>query len=144
MCTQKRVFTKMRQVLWWLIGGSRGGRSRLRIVLALEERPMNTNQLSNELDLDYKTTQHHLELLTENGVLTTMGEGYGKMYFLTENMKTNMDVLTEVAQKADIADALPDESRGQTLGDGDGNDKNSDDMGCQQDDNEPDRGGEPT
>ncbi len=31
--------------------GSRCGRNRLRIVRTLEERPMNTNQLSNELDL---------------------------------------------------------------------------------------------
>jgi DNA-binding transcriptional ArsR family regulator len=75
----------MRQLLWWLIGGSRGGRNRLRIVRTLEERPMNTNQLSNELDLNYKTVQHHLEILEENDVVTTEGDGYGTLYFLTDD-----------------------------------------------------------
>ena len=92
----------MRRVLWWLIGGSRGGRNRLRIIRALDETPMNANQLSNHLDLDYKTTQHHLELLRENGVLTTMGDGYGTMYFLTDAMESNLDVLEEVAREADL------------------------------------------
>lgn len=66
--------------------------------------PMNANQLSNELDLDYKTTQHHLELLVENNVLMTMGDNYGKTYFLTDQMEANLDVLDEVARKADLDD----------------------------------------
>jgi len=94
----------MRRVLWWLIGGSRGGRNRLRIIRALDDMPMNANQLSNELDLDYKTTQHHLELLVENNVLMTMGDNYGKTYFLTDRMEANLDVLNEVARKANLTD----------------------------------------
>jgi DNA-binding transcriptional ArsR family regulator len=93
----------MRRVLWWLIGGSRGGRNRLRIIRTLHERPMNTNQLSNALDLDYKTIQHHLELLEENNVLTTMGADYGKTYFVTDQMEQNMDVLDEIASKVDLS-----------------------------------------
>ena len=64
---------------------------------------MNTNQLSNALDLDYKTIQHHLELLEENNVLTTMGADYGKTYFLTDQMEQNMDVLDEIASKVDLS-----------------------------------------
>jgi len=93
----------MRQLLWWLIGGSRGGENRLRIVRALEERPMNANQLSNALDLNYKTVQHHLEVLLENDVLRTQGEDYGQMYFLTDQMQDNLDILEEVAEQADIS-----------------------------------------
>jgi len=92
----------MRQLLWWLIGGSRGGRNRLRIVRTLEERPMNTNQLSNELDLNYKTVQHHLEVLEENNIVTTQGEDYGKLYFLTDRMTSNLDILDEVVEQADF------------------------------------------
>ncbi|WP_188423261.1 winged helix-turn-helix domain-containing protein [Haloferax sulfurifontis] len=91
-------------MLWWLIGGSRGGRNRLRIIRALDDMPMNANQLSNELDLDYKTTQHHLELLVENNVLMIMGDNYGKTYFLTDRMEANLDVLDEVARKANLTD----------------------------------------
>lgn len=100
----------MRRVLWWLIGGSRGGRNRLRIISTIEDQPMNANQLSNELELDYTTVQHHLELLVENDVLTTMGDDYGTMYFLTEQMKRNMDVLLTVAEQAGLDDLAPDET----------------------------------
>lgn len=92
----------MRRVLWWLIGGSRGGRNRLRIIKTLQVQPMNANQLSNDLDLDYKTTQHHLEMLLENNVLMTMGDDYGKMYFLTDQMESNLDVLEKVAEQAGL------------------------------------------
>ncbi|WP_435333177.1 ArsR/SmtB family transcription factor [Haloarchaeobius sp. TZWWS8] len=91
-------------MLWWLIGGARGGRNRLRIVYTLSEKPMNTNQLSKALDLDYKTVQHHLELLVENNVLMTMGDDYGKTYFLTDQMESNMDVLDEIAEQAELGD----------------------------------------
>lgn len=92
----------MRKVLWWLIGGARGGKNRLRIIQALDDQPMNANQLSNDLDLDYKTVRHHLELLEENGVLETMGDGYGTMYFLTDRMRDNLDVLEEVGRQAGL------------------------------------------
>jgi DNA-binding transcriptional ArsR family regulator len=93
----------MRQVLWWLVGGSRGGRNRLRILRALDDRPRNTNQLSNHLDLNYKTVQHHLEILAENGVVTTQGDGYGTLYFLSDRMEQNLDILDEVAERAGVS-----------------------------------------
>lgn len=93
----------MRQVLWWLVGGSRGGRNRLRILRALDDRQRNTNQLSNHLDLNYKTVQHHLEILAENGVVTTQGDGYGTLYFLSDRMEQNLDILDEVAERAGVS-----------------------------------------
>ncbi|MEF8775661.1 MAG: winged helix-turn-helix domain-containing protein [Haloarculaceae archaeon] len=93
----------MRKVLWWLIGGARGGKNRLRIIRTLQDQPMNANQLSEALDLDYKTVRHHLDLLEENAVLETMGEGYGKTYFLTDRMEANLDVLADIADQAGIA-----------------------------------------
>lgn len=63
---------------------------------------MNANQLSNALDLNYKTVQHHLEVLVENDVLRTQGEDYGRMYFLTDQMQDNLDILEEVAEQADL------------------------------------------
>lgn len=92
----------MRQLLWWIIGGSRGGRNRLRIVRSLEERPKNTNQLSESLNLNYRTVQHHLKVLEENNIVTTEGDNYGKMYFLSDRMQRNLDILEEVAEQADL------------------------------------------
>jgi DNA-binding transcriptional ArsR family regulator len=92
----------MRKVLWWLIGGSRGGRNRVRIIRALNDKPMNANQLATSLDLDYKTIRHHLAKLEENDVVTTMGDEYGKTYFLTDRMEQNLDILDEIAAQADL------------------------------------------
>lgn len=63
---------------------------------------MNTNQLSNELDLNYKTVQHHLEVLEENNIVTTQGDDYGKLYFLTDRMTNNLDILEEVVEQTDF------------------------------------------
>lgn len=94
----------MRKVLWWLIGGSRGGRNRVRIIRALNNKPMNANQLATTLDLDYKTIRHHLDKLESNDVVTTMGDEYGKTYFLTERMEQNLDLLDEITARADFED----------------------------------------
>lgn len=63
---------------------------------------MNANQLATTLDLDYKTVRHHLDKMEENDVVTAMGEDYGTTYFLTDRMKQHLDVLDEIAAKADI------------------------------------------
>ncbi|MBS3817654.1 MAG: winged helix-turn-helix transcriptional regulator [Candidatus Thermoplasmatota archaeon] len=94
----------MKKVLWWLIAGTRGGKNRLRIIKTIGEEPMNANQLAKELDLDYKTIKHHLELLEDNGIVTTMGEGYGKTYFLTDQMEDSQDILEEIMKSTDIGD----------------------------------------
>ena len=36
-----------RRLLWFVFAGSRGGLNRLRIISALKDKPMNTNQLAN-------------------------------------------------------------------------------------------------
>lgn len=87
------------KMLWWLIGGTKGGQNRLRIIMALKDHPMNTNQLAKQLDLDYKTVEHHLEKLHKNEVVEAMGEDYGKNYFLTDKMEENIGVLEDIKRK---------------------------------------------
>lgn len=93
---------KFEKMLWWLIGGTRGGRNRLRIIMTIKEEPMNANSLAEELDLDYKTVRHHLDLMTEHNVVSEMGDGYGKNYFLTEQMEENMDKLKDIKERAGV------------------------------------------
>nr|WP_229504860.1 winged helix-turn-helix domain-containing protein [Natrinema versiforme] len=97
-------------MLWWLIGGSRGGENRLRIIRAIQDQPRNTNQLSTALDLNYKTVEHHLERLVEHCVLLTNGDGYGELYFLSDRLAENLDVLDEIVDEAgiEIANAKTD------------------------------------
>lgn len=76
-------------LLWWLAVGTRGGPTKLRLLRALRECPSNTNQLALTLGVDYKTAQHHLRLLARNGVVTSLGEGYGRVFFLSERVAEN-------------------------------------------------------
>jgi DNA-binding transcriptional ArsR family regulator len=71
----------LKRVLWHLLGGTRGGPLRIRILQAILDRPYNTNQLAVLLGHDYKTIQHHLRVLTENRLLEPRGDGYGATYF---------------------------------------------------------------
>ena len=71
----------LKRALWHLLGGTRGGPLRIRILQALVDRPYNTNQLAVVLGHDNKTIQHHLRVLTENRLLEPRGDGYGATYF---------------------------------------------------------------
>ncbi len=76
-----------KHLLLWLIAGSRGGVNRGRIIRALREEHLNANQLGNRLEVDYRTIRHHLEVLEKNAMITSMGERYGKMYFLSQDLE---------------------------------------------------------
>ena len=57
---------------------------------------MNTNQLRKHLDLDYKTVKHHLAVLTDNDLITSMGDGYGRLYFVSQRLEQDMDEFMDV------------------------------------------------
>lgn len=86
----------MKKLLWWLIAGMKGGINRARIIKMLHERPYNANQLSEELNLDYKTVRHHIKVLEQNNIIRSTGEKYGKMYFLSDEMEESYDIFNEI------------------------------------------------
>jgi DNA-binding transcriptional ArsR family regulator len=91
----------MEAVLWYVLTGTRGGSNRVRILQALDERPRNANQLAQDLDLDYKTVRHHLEVLTDNDVVTKSGDGYGAVYIPSDRARRNWDVVERIFEKVD-------------------------------------------
>lgn len=96
--------TDMKSLLWHIIGGTRGGETRARIIKELRERPYNPNQLSENLDLDYKTVTYHLRKLEDNGLIETGEEDYGKMYSLSEQLDENIQVFDQIWEKIDKQD----------------------------------------
>ena len=87
----------MKRLLWWILAGTKGGLNRARIIVLLKERPLNANQIAQQLGLDYKTVRHHLAILHENGILVTSGSGrYGSMYFLSAMFEGNYDTFSEI------------------------------------------------
>jgi DNA-binding transcriptional ArsR family regulator len=90
----------MEAVLRYLLTGTRGAKNRARILRALEERPRNANRLAEDLDLDYKTVRHHLDVLVDNGVVTVSDEDYGAVYSLTDRTRHNWETVTELVGNA--------------------------------------------
>jgi len=88
-----------RRLLWFVFAGSRGGLNRLRIISALKEKPQNTNQLANELGLDYKAIQHHINVLKKNNLISKEGEKYGITFFISTFLEVNMETFDEIANK---------------------------------------------
>ena len=95
----------IKNVLWWLLANSLGGVNRGRILAEILTTPHNANELSKILGLDYKTTRYHLQVLEENGLITSAGSGYGKTYFpaptLEENRAYFLEIWDKIGKKAD-------------------------------------------
>lgn len=91
---------RFKRVLWYLIGSTKGGANRARIIQLLNERPANPNQISTVLSMDYKTILHHLKVLSDNGlVITDDKDRYGATYFLTPLMEKNYQSFKDILQK---------------------------------------------
>jgi DNA-binding transcriptional ArsR family regulator len=86
----------IKHLLQWLVAGTRGGENRGRIIDTIREEPMNTNQLRIELGLDYRTVKHHLDVLEDNGLVTTIGDGYGQMYIVSASLDENIELFDEI------------------------------------------------
>ena len=88
----------MEAVLWYVLTGTRGGENRIRILRAVENRPRNANRLAEELELDYKTVRHHLDVLTDNDMITKSGDDYGAVYLPSDRIQHHWDVVEEILE----------------------------------------------
>lgn len=93
---------RFEQILYWLIAGSKGGANRARILYCLEKKPMNANMLSKKLGLDYKTVQHHIDILQENQLITSSGKGYGNVYFISPELKDAWQLFKKMFEEKDL------------------------------------------
>ena len=97
----------LRRLLWYLLGATRGGQTRARLINALRVQPGNLNQLAKRLDVEYRTVQHHMEVLKKNSLVDSRGEHYGLTYFLTPWMQAHIQIFDELCAKLkfEIVDA---------------------------------------
>jgi predicted transcriptional regulator len=91
----------MEKALWYLLTATRGGENRARIIRALSEKPMNANELADELDLGYKTVRHHLDTLVEHDVVEPGGSDYAKLYFMTDRFEFHRDIFETIQERID-------------------------------------------
>ena len=86
----------LKNVCYWLIANSLGGYNRGRILVELFNKPQNANELSINLNIEYKTVRYHLKVLEENKLITSVGGGYGKTYFPSEELEQNKPIFTKI------------------------------------------------
>ena len=87
------------RLLWFLFAGTRGGDNRIKILDLLINNPLNINQISEELQLDYKTIQHHMRILEKNNIITRMGDKYGILYFISNYLEKNIESYYNIKRK---------------------------------------------
>ena len=98
---QRKPDKQTRKLLFYLFTSTRGGFTRLRIIMSLLEKPYNTHQLSQELELDYKAIQHHMKVLEKNNMVSKIGEKYGAIFHLSNFLELNITALDEAIDKLD-------------------------------------------
>lgn len=87
------------RLLWFLFAGTRGGDNRIKILDLLIKNPLNINKISEELQLDYKTIQHHMRILEKNNLITRMGDKYGILYFISNYLEKNIESYYNIKKK---------------------------------------------
>jgi len=91
----------MEGTLWYVLTGTRGGHNRIRILRAVDERPRNAHQLADDLDLDYKTVRHHLDVLLDNDIVDKSGDDYGAVYLPTERVRANWETVERIFERVE-------------------------------------------
>ena len=91
----------MEAVLWYVLAGTRGGINRARILRSLDQRPRNANKLAEDLDLNYDTIRHHLDVLADNNVVEASGDDYGAVYLPTDAARHHWDTVEDIITQLD-------------------------------------------
>jgi len=101
---ETKAHPETKRLFWFVFAATRGGANRIRIISHLRNLPSNTNQLAEQIGLDYKAVQHHLKTLEQNNLVTKVGNNYGATYFpsvLFEDSEAIFDEIVEKLKKTD-------------------------------------------
>ena len=98
---QRKPDKQTGKLLFYLFTSTRGGFTRLRIIMLLLQRSYNTHQLALELQLDYKAVQHHMKVLEKNNMVLKIGEKYGAIFRLSTFLEINIGALDMAIDKLD-------------------------------------------
>ena len=90
---------EFRRLLWFLLGGSRGGENRAKILIAISLRPTNLNRLAKLLGVDYRSIQHHMGVLERNNLVLSTGKRYGVLYSIHPYLNYHFNVFEQVCNE---------------------------------------------
>ena len=79
-----------------LILGRKGGRTTVKIIDEILRHPYNANQLSKELDLDYKTVKYHIYLVLKSEVVVENEMQYGTLFYPSQKLINNLSEYEQI------------------------------------------------
>ncbi|MCL5678052.1 MAG: helix-turn-helix domain-containing protein [Candidatus Thermoplasmatota archaeon] len=71
----------------------------MNILKCILAEPMNAHQLSLTLKLNYRTVEHHMNVLQKNGFVSVVGDGYGQTYFPSDAALENRECIEELRRR---------------------------------------------
>lgn len=99
----------LKRNLSFLLLGQKGGKNRMEIIDLLWDRPYNINQISEKLQLNYRTVKHHINILLKYQLVSSSKTGgYGDVFFLSPDLEGNQEIYNSVIQKMDVVKQLTD------------------------------------
>ena len=89
--------SSIKHLLLYILTGTRGGWTRAKIINSLKQKPSNIHQLSKELNLDYKTIQHHIKMLLKNHLISSLNQdSYARAYIISEELEQNVEIFDDI------------------------------------------------
>ena len=71
---------------------------RARMLQLICHTPMNANQLSEAMNVNYRTAKFHLDVMLRNGLVKAEGPKYGMVYFPSPSCLAHKDLLMKVIE----------------------------------------------
>ncbi|MEM0140325.1 MAG: winged helix-turn-helix domain-containing protein [Ferroplasma sp.] len=88
------------RILWWLLVATRGGNTRIHILNILKENPENLNKIATSAGINYRTAEHHIKVLLDNGIIKKEGKGYGCIYFIADYYCRHFDLIEKIIESS--------------------------------------------
>jgi len=83
------------RIIIWLLEGTKGAKTRQLLLSLLLQKPRNMRQLSLAAEMDYKSVQHHIELMEKNSIVSRAGE-YSPIYFVSDIVLAKKDFVSKL------------------------------------------------
>ena len=66
------------------------------------EDPGNIYSISQSLNLNYRTVEHHIRFMEKNDLIVSEGNKYGRVYFPSPLLISNYEKLNEMLKRAGV------------------------------------------
>ena len=68
----------------------------MQIIMLLQKKPYNINELSKKFSLDYKTVQYHIRVLEKSNLIVSSKKKYDNFYTISTLLLAHKDILKEI------------------------------------------------